>query len=334
MPWRKGQKWVAQVRQGRRRIQKVFPSKTEAWEWEAGQRQIPAEEWGTRTASSLGAIANDYLDYSKTRHSEKVYQEKRGVLRRLFAQVDSNLPVDRLSADTVRLFLQSQATQRSGHASNKDRKNLLALMAWIARFKGIINNCVSVCERFPEVRQPRYVPPEEDFWRIHDAADGQDKTMLLAYLHLAARRSELFRLVWDDVDFGAQTVRLRTRKRKDGSWEYDHLPMTKDLFDALLSHRLFSSAESVFPVRGGGAYKYRIHFMRRLCRKAGVRPFGFHAIRHLSATLLAQADVPMIQISQILRHKNLRTTERYLQRLGDLQLALEKAFKKPQKESG
>jgi hypothetical protein len=28
-------------------------------------------------------------------------------------------------------------------------------------------------------RQPRYVPPEEDFWKVYEKAEGQDKVMLL-----------------------------------------------------------------------------------------------------------------------------------------------------------
>ena len=65
-------------------------------------------------------------------------------------------------------------------------------------------------ERMPEVRTPRYVPPEDDFWKIYGVAEGQDKVMLLTLLHLAARRGEIFRLPWADVDFGSDRIRLYT----------------------------------------------------------------------------------------------------------------------------
>lgn len=334
MPWRKGQKWIAQVRERGHRIQKVFATKQESWEWEVNQRKVPASEWRVDTGSSLGRTAAEYLTYSKTKHSKKTYEEKKSLFKRLFLFVDPNLPVHKLSGDNIRLYLQAQAGNRSGYSANKDRKNLLAFERWIYRYKGIQNPFASITEKFPEERQPRYVPPEEDFWKVYESAQGQDKTMLLGYLHLAARKSELFRLTWDDVDFGVQTVRLTTRKRKDGSWEQDYLPMTKDLFNAISAHREFVGGEWVFPAPAGGPYRYRIHVMKRLCDKAKVRPFGFHAIRHLTATILAQNDVPMIQISQILRHRNLGTTERYLQRLGDLRASLEKAFKKTERISG
>jgi len=53
--------------------------------------------------------------------------------------------------------------------------------------------------------------------------------MLLAFLYLASRRKEIFRLTWSDVDFGHNLVRLWTRKRADGTEEFDWLPMITEL---------------------------------------------------------------------------------------------------------
>jgi integrase len=47
-----------------------------------------------------------------------------------------------------------------------------------------------------------------------------------------------------------------------------------------------------------------------------------HAIRHLTASILAKANVPMIDIKTTLRHKNPATTERYIQRLETVRQAL------------
>ncbi len=56
---------------------------------------------------------------------------------------------------------------------------------------------------------------------------------------------------------------------------------------------------------------------------AGVKPFGLHSIRHLTASILANAGEPLIRIQAILRHKKLATTERYLHRLTDLKSTMQ-----------
>ena len=48
-----------------------------------------------------------------------------------------------------------------------------------------------------------------------------------------------------------------------------------------------------------------------------------HTIRHLTASILAQANVPMVQRQTIIRHKNLATPEKCIKWLEDLRPAFE-----------
>ena len=61
-----------------------------------------------------------------------------------------------------------------------------------------------------------------------------------------------------------------------------------------------------------GPYTNRSKIMRTLCKKAGVRYFRFHPIRHASASVLDSKNVPMGSIQRILGHENRETTEIYL----------------------
>jgi len=335
MPYPRGLKWVGQVRAKGRRIERIFWTKAEAKDWEQRQKRIPAEDWKktTGTAFSLGDWFQEYLDFSGSRHTPKTYEEKKAIFKRLALAVDPTEPAVSLHPRQILEYLTAQARERSGYAANKDRKNLVAAWNWGTRYREFSPANPCKVDRFPEDRAPRYIPPEKDFWKVYRAAGRQDKVMLLAYLHLGARRSELFRLTWDDVDLARRTARLATRKRKDGSWAYDTLPLTDRLAQALRRHkRRAKKGESlVFPdPQTGQAYQYRIHIMHRLCERAKVRFFGFHAIRHLTASILASQGIPAIQIQRILRHRALATTERYLHGLDDLRKSME-AFSKRKK---
>ncbi|MBF0234853.1 MAG: site-specific integrase, partial [Desulfamplus sp.] len=198
----------------------------------------------------------------------------------------------------------------------------------------------------PEERTPRYVPPEDDFWKAYNLAEGQDQVMIFTSLHLATRRGELFRLKLSDIDFSNSTVTLWTRKRKGGNLEADVLPMTEELKKVLSSwcKKRFSydtvDKEHVFVCLDeyqfcldyyGKPFKTRQHFMEKLCKKAGVKKFGFHAIRHLTASILYRKGCSVSFIQKVLRHKNPTTTDRYLRTLGleDVREGMNEALCKP-----
>ena len=322
---RKRVEWVGEVMRQGKRFYKVFETKSEALGWESETRKKPVQELMTPIdCLKLIDWANKYLEYSETRFTGKTFQEKKSIFKRFFRNIESDLTVNRLKPADVLNYLRIQAKDRSGYAANRDRKNLLAAWNWGIKYLNLPSPNPCIAERFPENRQVRYVPPEKDFWEVYETAEGQNKVMLLAYLHLAARRSELFRLRWEDVDFASRRVRIGTRKRFGGSLEYEWLPMTDELFGDLFVHRQKGKTEWVFPDESsGGSFKVRQHYMKNLCKRANVKPFGFHAIRHLTASILAQADVPMVTIQRILRHKNLMTTERYIRGLEPVKPALE-----------
>ena len=83
----------------------------------------------------------------------------------------------------------------------------------------------------------------------------------------------------------------------------------------------------------GEPFVERSKFMRRLCVEAKVKPFGFHAIRNLTASILYRKGYSLGHIQAVLRHQNPNTTSRYLRRLGLEQVrgALGEALKKPAK---
>ena len=146
------------------------------------------------TESLLIEWANDYLTYARTRFTSKTYDEKRFIFKRFFKAINPKLLVSELTVRQALAFLQKQAEDRSGYAANKERKNLLAAWNWGIKYMALPSPNPFLVDKFLERRQARYIPSERDFWKGYDAGEGQDKIMLLAYLQLAARRSEIFRL--------------------------------------------------------------------------------------------------------------------------------------------
>ncbi len=190
-----------------------------------------------------------------------------------------------------------------------------ALFIWAYRRRLIKENPCHFVERMPEPRFQRRIPTPEEMSKIMLAA-GPDRPFILVVYHTLARVDEILRLKWEDVNFQERTVRLWTRKRRDGAWAWDKLPMNEVLYETLQQlWRKRSQDEWVFlnPTTGT-RYKHRPKLMAAICNRAGVRQFGFHAIRHYVASYLADKQkFSITQVSRLLRHQSKATTERYLQ---------------------
>lgn len=330
-------------------------SKREAYLWEEETRKnLEKERLQINIVSlAVGDWVNQYLEEAEQRFAKVTFDEKKAAFTRFFKEtgLHKDSPIDDMNLTVCRNYLVEQNRKRSGYATNKDRKNLGTAWKWgldyLARWPKGLNPFLSI-KKYPEKREPRYVPTEEDFWKVFELATGQDRVMLLAYLNLGARRSEVFHLKWSDIDFNSNRIRLYTQKRMGGNQEFDWLPMTMELRSELLAwleERLGQSTtdkEHVFLCLDkfsfcgehyGKPFKHRQHFMRKLCDRAGVKHFGFHAIRHLTASILYAKGNPVSIIQAILRHKNPNTTTRYLRTLGleDTRSALEEGLKMPAK---
>lgn len=172
------------------------------------------------------------------------------------------------------------------------------------------NPCTTI-KKYPEEPYYAYNPPPEDIDKVRMVASQDERDLIETLYHLLARRSEAVRLTWEDVNFERKWVRLYTRKRRGGDLQEDYLPMNDTLYKVLYRRwkRRDKTASNVFSFSD---IQLR-YMMGELCKKARVKPFGFHAIRHhVSSVLNDSGKASMKQIQKLLRHRRQATTERYL----------------------
>ena len=320
MPFKDRGKWRGVVKIKGKRFSDSFDTKREAINWENNFRK---ELHQPKQAMSFKDFSDKYLSLAHSKYTKGTYQEKVSLVRRFTGYIGSNLRIDEILPSHIQAYLLGQATTRSNYCANRDRKNLLAMWNWGQQILDLSLNPVAKTERFPHDRKIQYVPPENDILRLLAVANRRERAFLDCYLCTGARRSEIFRLKWDDVNFEKREIRLWTRKTKDGSMEGELLPMTNQLHESLWwcwQNRTFKESPFVWLCEdgphAGQPFNYRRRFLKGLCKRAGIRLFGFHSLRRYVASMLADTHkVSAKTIQRILRHKSLQTTERYIQNL-------------------
>lgn len=305
--------WVAKFQfQGKRHKKEGFKSRMEAILWESSKREELLAPQIETPSISLHDLATEYLTHCQARMQKNTWKQKAFVYRSFLAFLGNDQPIANIITKQITDYLNNRASHRGKKVANRDLRDLKALFNWgieqdIIGFK---NPCKRI-EKFPEDPYVPYIPPAEDIDRVKMAATRDEQDFIEVVYHTMGRKSEIARLIWDDINLEQRWVRLFTRKRKGGELQEDYLPMNDTLYTIL--NRRWQRRDKFTPYIFQFNKDYLDHMMRRLCEKAKVKPFGFHAIRHHVASVLNDSGkASMKQIQLFLRHKRQSTTEVYL----------------------
>jgi site-specific recombinase XerD len=144
--------------------------------------------------------------------------------------------------------------------------------------------------------------------------DGtRDFAMLLLLARLGLRSVEISRLELGDLHWRAGELVVRGKARRR-----DRLPLPGDVGEALaayLSVRGRRDLRRVFLTLRAPTRPIRADLVgdvvQRACKRAGVAHIGPHRLRHTLASELLRQGASLIDISQVLRHRDLATTAIY-----------------------
>lgn len=325
MPYREGKRWRATPQhKGLRLKTRLFDRKADATEYEREEKR-KAREWSLLPRLDLLTFSAKYLIHAEQRFPKKTLRSKKALIERIIREFGESRDVDSITTEEIQTYLSDQARARSNDAANRDRNHLLALWSFGRKILKIAFSPVAGISRMPHDRKVQYTPSTNDVLKVLAVADRKERVFLDCYLQTAARRSEIFRWQWnEDINFERREYRLGTRKTRDGSMSYEWFPMSGDLYDGLWwlwQNRRWKDNPWVWPVEHPGPgfrkpYTQRRIFLADLCRRAGVKYFGYHALRRYVASVLADTHkVSAKTIQRILRHSALSTTERYIHNL-------------------
>lgn len=147
-----------------------------------------------------------------------------------------------------------------------------------------------------------------------DPVQVRDYAILMLVARLGLRSIEVARLEVGDVDWRAGRIIVRGKgSREDG------MPLPTDVGRALAEYlaevRPQTSLQSVFisckAPRRGIRPDLVSDVTRRACDRAGLPRVGAHRLRHTLATEMLRRGVKLVDIGQVLRHRDLATTALY-----------------------
>ncbi len=136
-----------------------------------------------------------------------------------------------------------------------------------------------------------------------------DKLYLLTLMAITtgARRGELLGLKWSDLDLDINIAYIDSSK----NGQPRVLPLTKEVINELNKH-IQASRSLIFCSSGNTNKAFCLtKSWNKAIKQANIQDFRFHDLRHTTASYLAQSGASLLEIAEVLGHKQIQVTKRY-----------------------
>jgi len=253
-------------------------------------------------------LVGEYLKWCERQRS---YRSKKGFILQL-TEVFGNVPLRNISTKLVEQF----QTDRINKGNKPATVNRLIATLKHCIHKGYQWEMLSeeTLKRMRQVklleennRRLRYLSKEE-CQNLISNCQGNTKAIAVTALNTGMRKGEILSLKWDNLDLKHGFILLDSTK----NGERREIPINDTVRGSLqgLTRRIDIPYVFYDPATCKPYGDIKRSFNTAL-RRAGIRDFHFHDLRHTFASHLIMAGVDLTTVSRLLGHKTLTMTLRY-----------------------
>jgi integrase len=144
--------------------------------------------------------------------------------------------------------------------------------------------------------------------RLIDECDPHLRPIVITAFNTGMRKGEILSLTWEQVDLRHGFLLLNVTKSGDRR----EIPINQTLRDTLMAiPRHITSPYVFWQGEDGRRYGDVKKSFRSALRRAGIKDFTFHDLRHTTGSHLVMAGVDITTVKELLGHKTLSMTMRY-----------------------
>ena len=190
---------------------------------------------------------------------------------------------------------------------NREIDLLKSLMARAVEWGYVKANPTQGVRKFKiDVEEPVFLTSAQGA-ALLQTATGQMKGFVAVGLNAGLRKSEMFNLKWDDVDFGRKEIRVTKSKGK----RFRVIPMNSSLLDILARHPRHIQKPYVFHNADGSPWRDVRKGFEAALKEAGVPRIRIHDMRHSFVSNLVMRGVDLNSVKELAGHQDIATTMKY-----------------------
>jgi len=225
----------------------------------------------------------------------------------------ADLQLVTINTAAIRKYRQVRNQERTLTAAtvNRDLSVLRRVLYWGVEEGYLATNPLGRLRMERERRTKRPVLSLREEHLLLAAAPPHLQRIILCALHTGMRRGEILSQRFEDIDFDNRILHVTHSKTPEG--EAREIPLTSRLYQTLVAHRAARGPAFTYV---GDAIKIIKTTWASTLRRAGIRHFRFHDLRHTANTRMMLAGVLQEVRREILGHSSQRSrdvNDRYTQ---------------------
>jgi integrase len=264
-------------------------------------------------------LVSQYLEYCAVNKATSTYKCDKYRIEAHLLPYFGDMQLTQITPQIVEAYKSMRVNNKAAPKTiNHELSNLQHMMKLAQRWGYIRDNVVATVPKLRLVKNPPRFLSHEEVEKLINAAGGSHLyPLLVTAAHTGMRKSELFFLTWDDVDFDQGTI---TIQNKEGwhtkNYKSRVLSLTPRLRNVLLAHKQDQDAqevysEYVFTYKGKKLQSTIKRSLRTVLNQAGLKNVTLHMLRHTFASHLVMAGVPLREIQELMGHASFETTLQY-----------------------
>lgn len=231
--------------------------------------------------------------------------------------------VENINTEDIKQFKELLNKRRYTNKSISRKINSIKSFFRFLQREGIVEDNPAENISHPKIKHspPRFLSKLE-YRALRDACRGDVRVAAIVELLLQTgmRISELANLHLDDIDLERNVIFIRAQKSRDAR----RVPINRPAGEALMAYlktRPKSKDKSVFLTKTCKPFLVRNirSAINRYFKMAGIKDAKVNDLRSTFIVEQLKAGTPLVYVSQLVGHKRITTTEKYLQLIEDQQ---------------
>jgi integrase len=261
----------------------------------------------------------EFLKHSESRHSWKTTLDYKNTFNEMETYF-GNIKLSEFTQKKLEEFIQFKIIKKSVHTGRRHLINVKAMFNKALSYGYLAKNPAGSIKRIkPPERLPLFFTSKE-FNKLIKIIDNQDwKDLVVFAVNTGLRQMELLTLQKRQFNKKDKIIILDNHFHITKSRKIRNMPLNKKAYEIILRRTEEQEGELIFKLSGEKILQDNLQDkFRKYVGKAKLNTkLTFHSLRHTFASWLVQKGVSIYEVSKLLGHSDIKTTQIYAHLRGD-----------------